>query len=157
MGTRWGVNRTVAQIHALLFATPEPMTADEIATTLSVARSNVSISLRELQAWGLVKLVHVIGDRKDHFEAIQDVWQMLHVILDERKQREIDPTLTILRECVVEAAADDATGEHARQKIAEMLEFFEVMTTWYDQVRRMPRPVLIKFVRLGDKLIKLVG
>jgi DNA-binding transcriptional regulator GbsR (MarR family) len=133
------------------------MTADEIATTLSVARSNVSISLRELQAWGLVKLVHVIGDRKDHFEAIQDVWQMLHVILDERKQREIDPTLTILRECVVEAATDDATTEHARLKIAEMLEFFEVMTTWYDQVRRMPRPVLIKFVRLGDKLIKLVG
>jgi len=157
MGTRWGVNRTVAQMHALLFASPQPMTADELATTLSVARSNVSISLRELQAWGLIRVVHVMGDRKDHYEAIKDVWEMLHIILEERKSREIDPTLTVLRECVVEARDDPKVDDSTSDRIAEMQEFFEVMTTWYDQVRRMPKPTLVKFLKLGDKLMKLVG
>ncbi len=157
MGTRWGVNRTVAQIHAVLFASPRPMTADELASTLSVARSNVSISLRELQAWRLVKVVHVMGDRKDHYEAVKDVWEMLHIILEERKSREIDPTLTVLRECVVEAELEPQVDDETEQRIAEMLEFFEIMTTWYDQVRRMPKPTLTKFLKLGDKLMKLVG
>ncbi len=102
MGTRWGVNRTVAQVHALLFISPRPMHAEEITETLSVARSNVSTSLRELQGWGIVRVVHVMGDRRDHFESMKDVWEMFRVILNERKRREIDPTLSILRECVVE-------------------------------------------------------
>src|SRR3954453_13865167 len=103
MGTRWGINRTVAQVHALLYLSPRPVPADEIAAALSVARSNVSTSLRELQGWGIVRVVHVLGDRRDHFESIKDVWGLLRQVLDERKRREVDPTLTILRDCVIEA------------------------------------------------------
>src|SRR5262245_34845661 len=100
MGTRWGVNRTVAQVHALLYLAGEPMDAERIASTLGVARSNVSTSLRELQGWGIVRLVHVMGDRRDHFESLKDVWEMFRVILRERKRREVDPTLAVLRDCV---------------------------------------------------------
>ena len=100
MGTRWGINRTVAQIHALLFISPKPLTAEEIMDTLDVARSNVSNSLRELQSWGIVKLSHVMGDKRDHFESMEDVWEMFRIVLDERKKREIDPTGRLLRECM---------------------------------------------------------
>src|SRR5919205_1892459 len=100
MGTRWGINRTVAQVHALLFLSPKPLHAEEIANTLSVARSNVSTSLRELQGWGIVHVVHVLGDRRDHFESIKDVWEIFRQVLDERKKREADPTLAMLREAV---------------------------------------------------------
>src|SRR6266852_8191077 len=103
MGTRWGINRTVAQIHALLFLSPQPLPAEEIAQTLAVARSNVSTSLKELQSWGIVKLVHVLGDKRDHFESMKEVWEMFRVVLDERKKREIDPTLNMLRSCIAEA------------------------------------------------------
>src|SRR6478609_7268499 len=111
MGTRWGINRTVAQIHALLYISPKPLNADDIVQTLSVARSNVSNSLKELQSWGIVKLVHVMGDKRDHFESMRDVWEMFRVVLDERKKREIDPTLAILRDCIVEAEKDKETDE----------------------------------------------
>src|SRR6201987_1828861 len=103
MGTRWGINRTVAQIHALLFLSPKPLNAEEIAQTLSVARSNVSTSLKELQGWGIVKLVHVLGDKRDHFESMKDAWEMFRMVLDERKKREIDPTLNMLRTCIAES------------------------------------------------------
>src|SRR5437762_14257233 len=102
MGTRWGINRTVAQIHALLFLSPRPLPAEEIATTLAIARSNVSNSLHELQSWGIVRVVHVLGDRRDHFESLKDVWEMFRIILAERKRREIDPTLRVLQECVAD-------------------------------------------------------
>ena len=102
MGTRWGINRTVAQIHALLFLSAKPLDAEEIAETLNVARSNVSNGLRELQNWGIVKVVHVMGDRRDHFECMKEVWDMFRIILDERKKRETDPTLNVLRECVTD-------------------------------------------------------
>src|SRR5215470_12606433 len=104
MGTRWGINRTVAQIHALLFLSPRPLHAEEIAETLAVARSNVSTSLRELQGWGIVRLVHVLGDKRDHFESLKDVWEMFRIVLDERKKREIDPTMHMLRECIAEVS-----------------------------------------------------
>src|SRR3954470_12408075 len=103
MGTQWGINRTVAQIHALLFLSPKPLPAEEIAETLSVARSNVSTSLWELQSWGIIKTVHVMGDRRDHYESLEDVWELFRIVLDERKRREVDPTLALLRECVAEA------------------------------------------------------
>src|SRR5216117_120371 len=103
MGTRWGINRTVAQIHALLYLSPKPLNAEEIAETLSVARSNVSTSLKELQGWGIVKVVHAKGDRRDHFESHKDVWELFQIIINERKRREIDPTLAVLQECVAEA------------------------------------------------------
>src|ERR1700732_3067478 len=106
MGTRWGINRTVAQVHALLFLSPRPVPADEISTTLSVARRNVSTSLRELQGWRIVRVVHVLGDRRDHFEAIKDVVEIFRIVSEERKRREIDPTLRVLAECVVELKAN---------------------------------------------------
>src|SRR4051812_11739360 len=143
MGARWGINRTVAQIHALLYLSPKPLNAEEIAETLSVARSNVSTSLRDLQGWGIVKVVHVLGDRRDHFEAMKDVWEMFRVILDERKRRETDPTLALLRECVAEAkkSGTSAADIQARERLGSLLEFFETMTAWYEQTRRMPTPV----------------
>src|SRR3954462_4094986 len=98
MGTRWGINRTVAQVHALLYISPKPLHAEEIAETLGVARSNVSTSLKELQSWGIVRLAHVMGDRRDHFESMKDVWEMFRVIMDERKKRECDPTMHLLKE-----------------------------------------------------------
>lgn len=157
MGTRWGINRTVAQIHALLFLSPRPLHAEEIAETLSVARSNVSNSLRELQNWGIVKTVHVLGDRRDHFESMKDVWEMFRVILDERKKRETDPTLVMLRECVAEAKKPGQADAHAKERLAEMLSFFELMTTWYEQTRKMSTPAVLKFVKLGDKVARMLG
>ena len=155
MGTRWGINRTVAQIHALLFVSPRPLTAEEIALALSVARSNVSTSLRELQGWGIVKVVHVLGDRRDHFESMKDVWEMFRLILDERKKRETDPTLAVLRECA--AARAPAADAYTHDRLADMLQFFELMTNWYESTRSMPIPAVIKLVKLGDKVRKMLG
>ena len=104
MATRWGINRTVAQIHALLFLSPRPLNAEEIADALSVARSNVSTSLRELQGWGIVRVVHVLGDRRDHFESLKDVWEMFRIVVEERTKREADPTLAMLRQAVAESS-----------------------------------------------------
>jgi DNA-binding transcriptional regulator GbsR (MarR family) len=153
MGARWGINRTVAQIHALLFVSEEPLTAEQIALTLSVARSNVSNSLRELQAWGLVKVVHVLGDRRDHFQALGDPWETLRIILDERKRREVDPMVERLRECVEEGTAQAAgRGGHAQQRLQELLGLLDTMTAWYQQVHRLPRGTVMKLVRLGAKI-----
>ena len=157
MGSRWGINRTVAQIHALLFVSPEPLNADEIAQTLSVARSNVSTSLRELQGWGIVSVVPMLGERKDHFDTHEDVWEMLLAVLDERKKREIDPTLTVLRECVIEARQTGKEEAHTHKRLSELLGLVEVMAGWYGQVRALPRPMLIRFLKMGSKLRKLLG
>jgi DNA-binding transcriptional regulator GbsR (MarR family) len=157
MGTRWGINRTVAQIHALLYTAPRPLHAEEIAETLQVARSNVSNSLRELQGWGVVKLVHVMGDKRDHFESMKDVWEMFRVVLDERKKREIDPTIAMLRECVAEAEADKDTDAYTEGKLRELADFFELTGSWYGQIRSWPTPVLAKFMKLGDKVRKVLG
>ena len=158
MGTRWGINRTVAQIHALLYLSPRPLNAEEIAETLGVARSNVSNSLRELQGWGIVKVSHVMGDRRAHFESMKDVWEMFRVIVDERKKRETDPTLAMLRESVAEAKKHPSAADtYARERLADMLQFFELMTTWYEQTRRMSTPAVMKFVKLGDKVARMLG
>jgi DNA-binding transcriptional regulator GbsR (MarR family) len=157
MGTRWGINRTVAQIHALLFITKEPLNAEDIVQALDVARSNVSTSLKELQGWGIVRMVHVLGDKRDHFESMKDVWEMFRVVLDERKKREIDPTLALLRTCVAEAEADKETDEYTEQKLRELAEFFELTTIWYGQIRTWPTSALTKFVKAGDKVRRLLG
>src|SRR5437762_2473532 len=127
MGTQWGINRTVAQIHALLYLSPKPLNAEEIADTLTVARSNVSSSLWELQGWRIVKIVHVMGDRRDHFESIQDPWELFRIVLDERKRREIDPTLALLRECVADAEQTKADAV-TRARLFALLDSFEPMT-----------------------------
>ncbi len=157
MGTKWGINRTVAQIHALLYLAPQPLDAEQIAETLSVARSNVSNSLRELQGWGIVKIVHVMGDRRDHYESMKDVWEMFQIILDERKKRETDPTLAVLRELTSKAKKTGAKDAYTYERLKDMLGFFEAMTTWYTQVRRLPTGALIKFVKMGDKIRKVLG
>jgi DNA-binding transcriptional regulator GbsR (MarR family) len=154
MGTRWGINRTVAQVHALLFLSERPLHAAEIAETLEVARSNVSVSLRELTAWGLVRVVHVLGDRRDFFESLGDVWAMTQAIFEQRRRRELDPTLAALRECVAEAQG--AKDTHARERMAEMLDFFELTLSWFEQVRRMPRQTLTRFARMGSRVAKLL-
>ncbi len=158
MGTRWGINRTVAQIHALLFTSDRPLNAEDICAALGVARSNVSNSLKELQNWGIVRVVHLSGDRRDHFESIQDVWEMFRVIAAERKRREIDPTLSILRECLDDPEAGDAPGEvHARERMGDLLEFFELATQFYEQINRLPTKSAVKAFRMGDKLVRAVG
>jgi DNA-binding transcriptional regulator GbsR (MarR family) len=157
MGARWGINRTVAQIHALLFLSARPLNAEEIALTLGVARSNVSSSLRELQGWRIVRLVHVLGDRRDHFESLKDVWEMFRIIVEERKRREADPTLAMLREAVAVSKEPGAADPHTKARLAEMLEFFELMTNWCDQTRRLPTSAVIRMVKMGDTLAKLIG
>ena len=157
MGTRWGINRTVAQIHALLFLAPKPLDAEEIASTLAVARSNVSNSLRELQSWGIVRVTHLLGDRRDHFECMKDVWEMFRLIMDERKKRECDPTLALLRESVVIAKKHGGADAYTRDRLADMLGFFEVMSDWYDKTRKIPTPTVVKTVKLGDKVVRMLG
>ena len=156
MGARWGINRTVAQIHALLFLSPEPLHAEDIASTLDVARSNVSTSLRELQGWGIVRVTHILGDRRDYFESMKDVWEMFRIIVDERKKREADPTLTMLRDAVAETRKPGSADAYTRERLADMLQFFELMTGWVEQTRKLPTPALIRMVKLGDRIAKLI-
>jgi len=157
MGTRWGINRTVAQVHALLYISPAPLNADDIVDTLDVARSNVSTSLKELQGWGIVKLVHVVGDKRDHFESMKDVWEMFRVVMDERKKRECDPTTRMLHECIVEAEKDKATDEYTEERLRELHRFFETTSALYAQVRRWPTAWIVRFVKRGDKVLKALG
>ena len=157
MGTRWGLNRTVSQVHALLFISPRPLHAEEIVEALGVARSNVSTSLRELQGWGIVKLVHVLGDKRDHFESMKDVWDMFRVVLDERKKREFDPTMRMLHECIGDAEKDKATDKYTQERLRELYKFFETTTALYAQVRRWPTPAILKFLKAGDKVLKVLG
>jgi DNA-binding transcriptional regulator GbsR (MarR family) len=157
MGTRWGVNRTVAQVHALLYLSPRPLNADDIVETLDVARSNVSTSLKELQGWGIVKLVHVLGDKRDHFESMKDVWEMFRIVMDERKKREFDPTMRMLHECMLEASKDRATDEYTEERLGELYKFFETTSALYVQVRRWPTAAMLKFMKTGDKVLKVLG
>lgn len=157
MGTRWGVNRSIAQIHALLYLSPQPLTAEEIADTLSIARSNVSTSLKELQGFGLVRMTHLLGDRRDHFESIKDNWEMLTLIVEERKRREVDPTLALLRECVAEAEADKTTDPEVKARIERMLAFVDTLSTWYEQVKALPKPTLVALMKMGSKVARFVA
>lgn len=155
MGTRWGVNRTVAQIHALLYLTGKALPADEIAETLAVARSNVSNSIRELQAWNLIKLVHVMGDRRDHFEAHGDIWELARTVVRERTEREITPTIAMLRGLLnhPEIMVD---GVERANRVREMLAFLETMTVWSDEMLRLDTETLTKVLKLGAKIQKLI-
>jgi DNA-binding transcriptional regulator GbsR (MarR family) len=157
MGQRWGVNRTVAQIHALLYLADRPLNAEEIVDSLGVARSNVSNSLRELMSWGLIRLTHLEGDRRDHFEARLDPWDMLELIADGRKRREIDPTLEMLAACVAEAEADRDTPDHVRERLKTMQGFVGRLDRWYGQMRQIPRPILIRLIGMGGRIAGLIG
>jgi DNA-binding transcriptional regulator GbsR (MarR family) len=157
MRARWGVSRSASQIHALLYLSPQPLTAVEISDTLSIARSNVSTSLRELQVWRLAHLSHVMGDRRDHSEVRKDIWEMVTTIVDERKKREIDPTLTVLRQCVIEASDDRKTAPEVKFRLEEILEFLELASNWHSELKRLPRSVLLKLMKLGAKVAKFIG
>ncbi len=157
MGTRWGVNRTVAQIHALLYLASKPLNAEEIADTLGVARSNVSTSIKELQSWNLVKAVHLFGDRRDHFETMKDPWELFYTIMEGRKQRELDPTMTVLRQCVLDSAQDKETPAEVKARIKEVLEFMETLDSWYGQIKGLPKATLLKLIKLGAKVQSFLG
>lgn len=155
MGARWGVNRTVAQIHALLYLAERPLDAEEIAQTLTVARSNVSTSLKELLSWRLARVVHVMGDRRDYFETSKDIWELFRLIVAGRKQREVEPTLAVLKECL---ASPDLPQEAAgtRQRIQETLDFIDTLTRWSDEMMRVKPDTLTKILKLGASIQKLV-
>ena len=157
MGSRWGINRTMAQIHALLYLSPQPLNAEQITHALQVARSNVSMSLRELQAWGVVRSVPVLGDRRDHFECMSDVWEMFQAVMDERKRRECDPTVQLLRQCIEEADRDRNADPLVRRRLADLHMFFDTMSNWYEQMRRLPTRSLISFVKMGPRVRKFLG
>ncbi|MFN3790304.1 GbsR/MarR family transcriptional regulator [Massilia sp.] len=157
MGTRWGVNRTVAQIHALLYLSERPLTADDIVETLGVARSNVSNSLKELQSWKLVRVSHVLGDRRDHFQALQDVWEIFRVILEERKRREIDPTLSVLRECAIEGEEDAGLDAATLARMQVVLEFLEMLSASFEDYRHLPPQTLQRFLKMGGKVARFLS
>ncbi len=155
MGTMWGVNRTVSQIHALLYIVGKPMQAEEIADTLGVARSNVSNSLKELQNWKLVKLAHVMGDRRAHFETSLDVWELFRTVIRERKERELKPTIDTLRQCVVHTDFALETAE-SQARIRETLALMETITTWTDEMLRLEPSTLMKLLKMGANVQKFV-
>lgn len=157
MGTRWGVNRTVAQIHALLYLSGRPLAADDIVEALGVARSNVSTSLKELQGWRLVRVTHVLGDRRDHFTALQDVWDIFRVILEERKRREIDPTLSILRECAIDGSQDQQLDAAALARMQSVLAFLEMLSATFDDYQHLSPQTLQRLLKMGGKVARFLG
>ncbi|HEX8366091.1 MAG TPA: MarR family transcriptional regulator [Allosphingosinicella sp.] len=157
MGGQWGVNRSVAQIHALLYLSDRPLTAEGIAETLGIARSNVSTSLKELQGWKLVRRVPVLGDRRDHFEAETDLWEMATRIAEGRKEREVDPAAAALRACRAEAEGDPRISPTAKKRLAEMDDFVTALSRWYDQMLAVPPSKLMALVKLGSRIVSLVG
>jgi DNA-binding transcriptional regulator GbsR (MarR family) len=157
MGGQWGVNRSVAQIHALLYLSERPLTAEEIAETLGMARSNVSNSLKELIGWKLVRRVPVLGDRRDHFEAETDLWEMVTRIAQGRKEREIDPAAAALRACRAEAEGDPKVSRVARKRLAEMEEFVGTLSRWYDQMLGVPAPKIMALIRMGSRVVNFLS
>ena len=156
MGSVWGVNRSVGQIHGLLYLSDKPLTAEEIAERLGLARSNVSNSLKELQGWNLVRRVHVMGDRRDHFAAETDLWEMVTRIAEGRKQREVDPTIALLQSCMTDADKDRALTPIAKQRLAAMLGFLSMIDTWSRDIKRVPTSKLAAILKLGAAIARFV-
>lgn len=155
MGSRWGINRTVGQIYALLFVTEEPLNADQITQGLKMSRSNVSMGLKELQSWRLVKLQHLPGDRREYFSAPEDLWVIFRTLVDERRKRELDPTLSMLRGALI----DNPTGaqdQYAANRMTEMRDFLDLITNWLDEVQQLDPQTLLRLMKLGRKVRKLI-
>ncbi len=155
MGSRWGVNRTVGQIYAVLFVAARPLNADEVGEALAFSRSNVSMGLKELQSWGLVKLIHLPNDRREYFQAPEDIWAIFRTLAAERRKREIDPTLSMLRDALMEqpSVAEDI---HAQARMRQMHEFIELMTDWLDDVQKMDSDTLASLMKMGSKVQKML-
>jgi DNA-binding transcriptional regulator GbsR (MarR family) len=156
MSSRWGINRTVAQVHALLHISEQPVSAENIAAALGVARSNVSTSLRELQGWGIVRAVHVLGDRRVHFTSVHNVWELFRIIVDQRKRREIDPTVEMLRRALDDLEGTKPGDRFTRERLQELLEFFETTTELYDELRHLPVTALRSVARMRGRVRKLL-
>lgn len=156
MGGRWGINRTVGQIYALLYVSAKPLNADELGEALGFSRSNVSMGLKELQSWGLVKPSHQPNDRREYFQAPEDVWAIFRTLAAERRKREIDPTLTMLRDVLL-AAPGDADDAHAQARMREMHAFIELMTDWLDDVQQLDADTLVSLMKMGAKVQKLLS
>jgi DNA-binding transcriptional regulator GbsR (MarR family) len=157
MGGQWGVNRTVAQIHALLYITERPLNAEEIAATLGVARSNVSNSLKELQNWKIIERVPVSGDRRDFFIAQTDTWEMATRIAAVRKEREFDPALRTLAECLMAADGDRYVSDVQRDRLQALYDFTGSIDNWHSQILRLPASTLSTLVKMGDRVVSLLG
>lgn len=156
MGTRWGVNRTVAQVHALLYLSPQSLTAEEIAETLSVARSNVSTSLKELQNWNLIQIDSRIGDRRDFFHTSADVWRLFLTVVEQRVEREIIPTLSMLRRCAAQAPAEHPSQPAITERITAMQVFLEELHGWYSQIKKLPPASLRSLIRVGNGITRIL-
>jgi DNA-binding transcriptional regulator GbsR (MarR family) len=156
MGSRWGVNRSVSQVQALLYVLGRPADAEEIADTLQIARSNVSTSLKELQGLGLIKRVHLVGDRRDHFEALGSPWDMFLQIVEVRRQREVTPTLEALRALVEDSREDKQTTPEMKRRLEELYRFGEDIDRWYREIRRLPTGTLKILLRMGARVARLV-
>ena len=155
MGERWGINRTVAQIQALLYISPEPLNAEQISQTLSVARSTVSVGLRELQYWGIVKVVHRLGDRTDYYELIGDVWEMFRLIADRRIQNELDPTVHMLRE-TMSKLNNDTEDPHSTEKLAELLDVLDTGSRVYKEIQKVPTKTIDRSAKMGDIVSRIL-
>ncbi len=155
MGSRWGINRTVGQIYALLYVARAPMNADEIAETLEFSRSNVSMGLKELQSWRLVRLKHQPGDRREYFEAPQDVWEIFRVLAEERRRREIEPTLSMLRMALLEEPTSDAE-RHAQERMRQMYELIDRLMTWFDDVQKLAPETAMQLMGMGATVTRVL-
>ena len=155
MGSRWGINRTVGQIYALLYVSQKPLNADEVGEALNFSRSNVSMGLKELQSWNLVRLMHLPNDRREYFSAPEDVWAIFRTLAAERRKREIDPTLSMLREALMEQPSV-AADIHAQARMTQMHDFIELMTNWLDDVQKMDSATLASLMKMGSKVQKLI-
>lgn len=156
MGTHWGVNRSVSQIHALLYLSDKPLHAEEICEILDLARSNVSNGLKELQSYSIIRRTHIAGDRRDHFVAETDLWTMLMQISSERKKREIDPTIAQLNALASALEGRDDVPAHIHERIGRMHEFMGNLAGWYDDVRRLPKSTLVTLMKLGSKVARFL-
>ena len=155
MGSRWGINRTVGQIYALIFVSPAPVNADDIAEALEFSRSNVSMGLKELQAWRLVSLRHQAGDRREYFDAPSDAWEIFRTLAEERRRREIEPTLSMLRNALLEQPTTEE-DRIAQERMKGMHDLIELMTTWFDDVQRMDQKTLAQLMKMGSKVQRLL-
>lgn len=155
MGSRWGINRTVAQIYALLVVTEEALYADQIAHALTISRGNVSMGIKELQSWRLVKVQHIQGDRKDYYTALGDVWDMAQAVFQERRKREVDPTLTVLRDLLLDKPANDS-DEYAQTRMEEIHQLMEILTRWFDELQKMNPDNLCTLMKMGSGVSKVL-
>ncbi len=155
MGNRWGINRTVGQMYALLFISERPLNADEMADTLGFSRSNVSMGLKELQSWRLVKLRHMPGDRREYFEAPADVWEIFRALAEERRRREIEPTLSMLRTALLEQPATDSE-RHAQARMQAMHDLIDRLMTWFDDVQKLAPETAMQLMGMGATVTKVL-